>query len=107
MEPDFRRAMGWLHTWSGVVLGCILFAIFWMGTLSVFDIEIDQWMKPATRLPPAAQALPLESFRPLLNEAIAARAPFWNVELPNDRQSVASVHYRSKTGAVSLAIDPE
>lgn len=106
MEPDFRRAMGWLHTWSGVVLGCILFAIFWMGTLSVFDIEIDQWMKPATRLPPAAQALPLESFRPSLNEAIAARAPFWNVELPNDRQSVASVHYRSKSGAVSHDIDP-
>lgn len=106
MEPDFRRAMGWLHTWAGVLLGSVLFAIFWMGTLSVFDIEIDQWMKPATRLPPAAQTLALERFRPSLNEAIAARAAFWNVEPPNDRQSVASVHYRTKTGFVSHDIDP-
>ena len=101
MEPDFRRAMGWLHTWAGVLLGSVLFAIFWMGTLSVFDIEIDQWMKPATRLPPAAQTLALERFRPSLNEAIAARAAFWNVEPPNYPPSVASVHYRTKTGFVS------
>ncbi len=41
MEPTFRASMGWLHTWAGVVLGGLLFAIFWMGTLSVFDREID------------------------------------------------------------------
>ena len=46
--------MGWLHTWAGLVLGAILFAIFWMGTLSVFDREIDRWLMPETRLPAAA-----------------------------------------------------
>ena len=37
MEQGFRASMNWLHTWSGVVLGGLLFAIFWMGTLSVWQ----------------------------------------------------------------------
>ena len=106
MEPDFRRSMGWVHTWAGVVLGSLLFAIFWMGTLSVFDSEIDLWMKPATRLPPAPHALPLETFRPSLDEAIAARAGFWNVTLPGDRQSVARVRYGTRQKNTSYDIDP-
>jgi uncharacterized iron-regulated membrane protein len=46
VEASFRASMNWLHTWLGVVLGGLLFAIFWMGTLSVFDREIDRWMAP-------------------------------------------------------------
>ena len=37
MEPTFRKSMAWLHTWAGVVVGSLLCAIFWMGSLSVFD----------------------------------------------------------------------
>ncbi|QEO17482.1 PepSY-associated TM helix domain-containing protein [Acetobacter vaccinii] len=106
MDQDFRRSMGWLHTWAGVVLGCFLFAIFWMGTLSVFDSEIDQWMKPATRIAPAQQTLPLETFRPFLEEAAAHKAAFWNVSFPNDRQSVAEVRYRIGRKSISHDIDP-
>lgn len=54
MESGFRQSMAWLHTWAGVVLGSLLFAIFWMGTLSVFDREIDRWMMPDTRSPATA-----------------------------------------------------
>ena len=52
MEKTFRDSMQWLHTWAGLCLGTVLFAVFWMGTLSVFDREIDRWMMPATRLAP-------------------------------------------------------
>ncbi|WP_257006331.1 PepSY-associated TM helix domain-containing protein [Acetobacter syzygii] len=106
MKDDFRRSMGWLHTWAGVVLGSILFAIFWMGTLSVFDCEIDQWMKPATRLAPAAHALPLESYRPFLNEAIAAKASFWNVTLPGEREAVVHTHYGTRQKFISHDVNP-
>lgn len=41
--------MGWLHTWLGIALAAVLFAIFWTGTLTVFDREIDRWMKPELR----------------------------------------------------------
>ncbi|MGD7069878.1 PepSY-associated TM helix domain-containing protein [Acetobacter sp. AAB5] len=106
MKQDFRRSMGWLHTWAGVVLGSILFAIFWMGTLSVFDSEIDLWMKPTTRLAPATSTLPLESFRPSLNKAISAKAAFWNVTLPNDRDAVIHTHYGTRQKTISADIDP-
>lgn len=106
MKQDFRRSMGWLHTWAGVVLGSILFAIFWMGTLSVFDSEIDLWMKPTTRLPPATSTLPLESFRPSLNKAISAKAAFWNVTLPNDRDAVIHTHYGTRQKTINADIDP-
>ncbi len=56
-KPGFRPAMNWLHTWAGLTLGTLLFTIWWMGTLSVFDQEIDRWMKPETRLAPASQTL--------------------------------------------------
>ncbi|OAG74483.1 peptidase [Gluconobacter japonicus] len=106
MEQDFRRSMGWLHTWAGVVLGSILFAVFWMGTLSVFDSEIDSWMEPATRLPAATSPLPLETFRPSLNDAIAAKAAFWNVIMPDDRQAVVHVHYRTRQKFITREFDP-
>lgn len=58
MEPTFRQSMTWLHTWAGVVLGSVLFAIFLMGMLSLFDREIDRWMVPGARLAaPSGQPL--------------------------------------------------
>ncbi|MEM9170389.1 MAG: PepSY-associated TM helix domain-containing protein [Pseudomonadota bacterium] len=41
--------MNWLHTWLGIALGGVLFVIFWMGTLTVFHLEINRWMMPETR----------------------------------------------------------
>ncbi|MFT2091964.1 PepSY-associated TM helix domain-containing protein [Paraglaciecola sp. 2405UD69-4] len=46
MKGGFRRNMVWLHTYSGLVLGWLLFTIFLTGTLSYFNPEITQWMKP-------------------------------------------------------------
>ncbi len=31
-REGFRQAMSWLHTWAGLVLGWLLFAIFLTGT---------------------------------------------------------------------------
>jgi uncharacterized iron-regulated membrane protein len=51
VPEHFRQSMGWLHTWLGIALAAVLFAVFWTGTLTVFDREIDQWMKPELRIP--------------------------------------------------------
>ena len=37
-----RRSMAWLHTWSGLVVGWVLFAIFVTGTASYYRTEISQ-----------------------------------------------------------------
>lgn len=105
MEPTFRASMNWLHTWAGVVLGGLLFAIFWMGTLSVFDREIDLWMKPTTRV---------EAVRPIEVDAVArelgplaGEAAQWFMRFPTEREPAVRVGYRGASGPfVQRNIDP-
>lgn len=52
MLSSFRLSMTWLHTWFGLVLGYVLMACFFFGSLSVFDREIDRWAIPETRFQP-------------------------------------------------------
>ena len=57
MFPTFRLSMTWLHTWFGLVLGFVLMVVFFFGSLSVFDREIDRWAIPADALRAAAHAV--------------------------------------------------
>jgi len=58
MFASFRLSMTWLHTWLGLVLGFVLMVVFFFGSLSVFDREIDRWAIPSTRFEPQ----PMPSF---------------------------------------------
>ncbi|WP_296320160.1 PepSY-associated TM helix domain-containing protein [Reyranella sp.] len=98
--------MNWLHTWAGIVLGGLLFAIFWMGTLSVFDREIDQWMAPMIRLPLTDGSFPAEALRPSYDAAAAAKARSWLAILPTDREPVIQVISREGSRSVFGLIDP-
>lgn len=62
MFQNFRLSMAWLHTWFGLVLGFVLMAVFFFGSLSVFDREIDRWAIPSTRFEPQ----PMPSFDSML-----------------------------------------
>lgn len=53
MKNGFRQSMAWLHTWTGLLLGWLLFAIFVTGTSSYFQEEITAWMTPEVRSRPA------------------------------------------------------
>ncbi len=52
MFSSLRQSMTWVHTWLGLVFGFLLMVIFFFGTLSVFDREIDRWALPETRFEP-------------------------------------------------------
>lgn len=99
MEPTFRASMNWLHTWAGVVLGGVLFAIFWMGTLAVFDREIDRWMMPSLRRALPETPLSLDVLRPAIAEAAKARSPFVATILPSERQTAYRIAWRERAGA--------
>ena len=107
MQPTFRKSMAWLHTWAGVVIGSVLFAIFWMGTLSVFDREIDRWMDPGSRLAaPAADAVagapggdrPVRLDGPIAQAAaqLAAGSPQYFLRMPNDRMPAVELRWRNE-----------
>jgi len=38
--------MNWIHSWSGLLFGWLLFIVFLTGTLTIFDNEITYWMQP-------------------------------------------------------------
>ncbi|WP_219209586.1 PepSY-associated TM helix domain-containing protein [Variovorax boronicumulans] len=62
MFQNFRLTMAWLHTWFGLVLGFVLMVVFFFGSLSVFDREIDRWAIPESRFAPQ----PMPSFDKVL-----------------------------------------
>jgi uncharacterized iron-regulated membrane protein len=71
MYQSFRQSMAWLHTWFGLVLGFVLMACFFFGSLSVFDREIDRWAIPDTRFEPQ----PMPRFDTILGPAMRVLKP--------------------------------
>ncbi len=75
--------MTWLHTWVGLVLGWVAYAIFVTGTASYFKPEITRWMKPEL----ATHSAPLEAARTAVRtlEERADKAARWFIDLPDER----------------------
>ncbi|MFM2346421.1 MAG: hypothetical protein RL654_1174 [Pseudomonadota bacterium] len=71
MFTNFRQSMAWLHTWFGLVIGFMLIVVFFFGSLSVFDREIDRWALPDTRFAPQ----PMPSFDQVLLPALRKIEP--------------------------------
>lgn len=92
MKARFRDSMTWLHTWAGLVVGWILFAVFLTGTLAYFQFEITQWMLPdakqnATPEQAVAQA------QGYLQEH-APDSPGWSITLPDERSTTTTIFWR-------------
>lgn len=85
--------MDYLHTWAGIVFSALLFLMFFMGTLSVFDHELDRWMMPATR---SAQVTPVSFDRQILPQLrqLAPKATQWFATYPTERTPVVRVSWR-------------
>lgn len=47
MKGALRVSMSWLHSWTGLICGWLVFAIFATGTATVFRPEISAWTRPA------------------------------------------------------------
>ncbi|KAF1049577.1 PepSY-associated TM helix domain-containing protein [Xylophilus sp.] len=94
--PGIRQTMSDLHTWAGLLLGWLLYAMFLTGTVSYFKDEITQWMRPE---------LPHQSERPDPAQVaarvaatlarIAPDSPQWSIGLPSQRSTAASAFWRS------------
>jgi uncharacterized iron-regulated membrane protein len=93
-----RQSMSDLHTWAGLLLGWILYAMFLTGTAAYFKDELSQWMRPE---------LPYQAHVP--DQAVAAQrvadefgksmpgAAQWSMKLPDARNN--SVYAFWRTGA--------
>jgi uncharacterized iron-regulated membrane protein len=100
-KQQFRASMRWLHKWIGLILGALLFTVFWMGTLSVFDKEIDQWMQPEIRFNLSSKQIDVDS----IVEKIKAMKPDDKLSslliyLPSKRKPYIEVNGRFKTSKI-------
>lgn len=99
MRGGFRQSMAWLHTWSGLLVGWVLFAVFLTGTVSYFRPEISLWMRPelhAARDAPEAAENVLRRM-----QTLAPNSANWIVTLPSARDPVARVFWRDSSAGGS------
>ena len=116
MKNGFRQSMAWLHTWTGVLLCWLLFAIFVTGTIAYFRQEVTFWMQPELHETGAySPADAPQAARVALDKLaeIAPDAESWSVSLPESRSPTTSISWREqgappgRRGFESAVLNPE
>lgn len=91
MTGSLRQSMTWLHTWSSITAGWLLFAIFLTGTLSFFRNEITYWMQPELH-----QSQPAENTIDVAYDYLVRHAPQaeqWQISLPDSRKNTVDLSW--------------
>ncbi len=92
-KPEgLRQSMSWFHTWSGLLLGWLLYAVFFTGTLSYFVDEVNDWMRPELHVS-VPQADTAEKALAGMQK-LAPDASTWTISLPSVRQTAVAVSWR-------------
>ncbi|GAB6844529.1 putative iron-regulated membrane protein [Methylorubrum rhodinum] len=101
MKGGFRRSMAWLHTWAGLVVGWVLFAIFVTGTASYYRADISRWMRPelAQVRTIAPADLPGAAERAVAYlERHAPKARTWFIGMPQPERLLLDLFWRTRPG---------
>ena len=88
----FRQSISWVHTWAGLLLGWLLFAVFVTGTLSFFRNEITLWMQPELHRAHDDGHAAANALRTL--ERVGSGAQQWTISLPGPRSNVVNLSWR-------------
>ena len=105
-QKSFTQSMSWLHTWCGLLLGWVLFAIFLTGTLAVFDRELNWWMQPELKRSALDQAGAATTAQQWL-EKHHPQEQNWNIGLPTERSPVLSVSVGEQRRGERTYLDPD
>lgn len=107
MRNTLRQSMAWLHAWSGLVVGWVLFSVFVTGTASYYRAEISQWMRPELTAAPSDPARSADLAAAFLREAMPDAAG-WYIELPKPSSPAVEVYWwKSEAGPFHHALlDP-
>lgn len=87
-----RQSQSVLHTWSGLVVGWVLFLIFIAGTAAYWKEELTRWMQPEIGLPASSATAVTQAQQFLARTAPDAQR--WSIELPDARSSATSVSWQ-------------
>jgi len=100
MKEGFRQSMAWLHTWSGLLVGWVLFLVFVAGTASYFRDEITLWMKPELHQAQHPEVSPevAAGHAVALLQKRAADSPRWFITMPTEREPGVRVSWANPPG---------
>lgn len=104
-HKTITQSLSWMHTWSGLLFGWVLFAIFLTGTIAVFDKEIDGWMRPEIPRHDLDQTQAAQRALDYL-QANHPGASAWNIGLPGERSPGLSVSAGEQRRGGGMALDP-
>jgi uncharacterized iron-regulated membrane protein len=106
-RAGLRQSMANLHTWTGLLAGWLLYAVFLTGTVSYYRDEISVWMRPELASPhanePTAQTVDRIAAR---LAQIAPDSPQWFISMPDKRGNAAHAMWRDATVFVEGTFDP-
>ena len=105
MKQTITQSLAWLHTWGGLIVGWLLFAIFLTGSLAVFDQEIDNWMHPELPAHHLTDEQAVERGLSYLRQH-SPDAKQWGVNLPYDRSPELRASTGGRRDGVSVTLDP-
>jgi len=104
--PGIRQTMSDVHTWTGLLVGWLLFAMFLTGTVSFFRDELSQWMRPevhaSTGVTPADAATRVGDAL----QRMSPNSPVWYIGLPDARSNTAQVTWRGAKAFENGVFDP-
>ncbi|NVJ52838.1 MAG: PepSY domain-containing protein [Campylobacteraceae bacterium] len=93
MKENFNETMRWLHTYSGLIVGWLFFAIFVTGTSAYYKNEITLWMQPEFHKSKQND----KTLDIAINKAIEKieRNDKVSVTLPNNRSNLITVRFEN------------
>ncbi|MDP1028154.1 PepSY-associated TM helix domain-containing protein [Sphingomonas sp. KR1UV-12] len=91
MSKSLRQSQSFLHTWSGMLLGWILFLVFVTGTIAFWREGMNRWMRPElARVEQPMQVLAATQ-RFLARKAPDAQS--WFITMPSERSPGAQTFW--------------
>ena len=101
---ELGSLLSWIHSWTGLVFGWVLFAIFLTGTLTVFDNEITYWMQPELQEVASDAGHLGGSFTQMAEQAFTADRT--DLYVPHDGPSIIRAKWQDKRTFSGQTIDP-
>lgn len=91
-NKGFRQSQAFLHTWSGLLLGWVLFAVFTAGTIAFYREGLNRWMRPELAKVEQPERVLAGAQRFLAEKAPDAKS--WSIYLPSPSTPGAQVSWR-------------
>ncbi len=103
MQKSIRQSMASLHSWTGLLLGWLLFAIFLMGSTAYYRHNLNLWMQPALAQIQVNQATALNTaYQYLQNEASDAKT--WYLEIATQEKPFNKMYWQKQDGSYGSAL---